>query len=73
MGLVISTLLLVVGLAAIVRAELRSARRSRIKLAETDERINNLAKTTFERHREIFGRDATGTFPLINATDAPKK
>lgn len=62
-----STVILVVVLATIVRAELRSGRRSKIKLAKTTQQIDDLAKMTFERHREIFGRDATGTFPLINS------
>lgn len=69
----ISTVVLIVVLAAIVRAELRSGRRSRIKLAKTNQRIDDLAKTTFEQHRETFGRDATGTFPLMRAPDIAKK
>jgi hypothetical protein len=73
MGIWISTVVLVVVLAAIVRAELRNGRRSKIKLARTDQQIDDLARTTFERHREMFGRDATGTFPLVGAPDIAKK
>ncbi len=73
MAIWISTLVLIVVLAAIVRAELRSGRRSKIKLAKTNQQIDDLARTTFEQHREMFGRDATGTFPLVGAPDAAKK
>jgi len=66
MAIWISTLVLVVVLAAFVRAELRSGRRSKIKLAKTTQQIDDLAKVTFDRHREMFGKDATGTFPLID-------
>jgi hypothetical protein len=58
---------------AIMRAELRSGRRSKVKLAKTDQQIDDLARTTFERHREIFGRDATGTFPLAGTPNVAKK
>ncbi len=64
MAIWISTLVLVVVLAMIVRAELRSGRRSKIRLARTSQQIDDLAKVTFDRHREMFGKDATGTFPL---------
>lgn len=73
MGIWISTIVLVLVLAAFVRAELRSGRRSKITLAKTDQQINDLARTTFERHREMFGKDATGTFPLVGAPDVAKK
>lgn len=73
MGIWISTVVLVVVLAAIMRAELRNGRRSKIKLARTDQQIDDLARTTFERHREMFGRDATGTFPLGGTPDIAKK
>lgn len=66
MAIWISTLVLIVVLAMIVRAELRSGRRSKIKLARTSQQIDDLAKVTFDRHREIFGKDATGTFPLVD-------
>jgi hypothetical protein len=66
MAIWISTLVLVVVLAMIVRAELRSGRRSKIKLARTSQQIDDLAKVTFDRHREMFGKDATGTFPLAD-------
>ncbi len=67
MAIGISTLVLVIVLAAIMRAELRSNRRSKIKLAKTTQQIDDLAKVTFDRHREMFGRDATGTFPLVDS------
>ncbi len=70
MALWVSTLVLIIVLMMIVRAELRSGRRSKIKLARTTRQIDDLAKTTFDRHREIFGKDATGTFPL---SDSAKK
>ena len=73
MAIWISTIVLVAVLAAIVRAEVRSGRRSRAKLAKTDEQINDLARVAFKRHREMFGKDATGTFPLVNVPDGPKK
>lgn len=66
MAIWISTLVLIVVLVLIVRAELRSGRRSRIKLARTSQQIDDLAKVTFDRHREMFGKDATGTFPLAD-------
>lgn len=72
MAIWVSTLVLVVVLAAIVRAELRSGRRSKIKLEKTSQQINDLAKVTFDRHREMFGKDATGTFPLIDPSVAKK-
>lgn len=73
MGIWISTAVLVVVMVAIMRAELRNGRRSKIKQARTDQQIDDLARTTFERHREMFGRDATGTFPLPNIPDIAKK
>lgn len=72
MAIWISTLVLIVVLAMIVRAELRSGRRSRIKLARTSQQIDDLAKVTFDRHREMFGKDATGTFPLTDPGVAKK-
>jgi hypothetical protein len=73
MGIWISTVVLVIVLAVIVRAELRSGRRSKIKLAKTNQQIDDLARTAFEQHREVFGRDATGTFPLVGTPDIAKK
>lgn len=72
MAIWVSTLVLVVVLAAIVRAELRSDRRSKIKHAKTSQQIDDLARATFDRHREMFGKDATGTFPLIDPSVAKK-
>lgn len=72
MGIWISTLVLVIVLAAIVWAEVRSGRRNRVRLAKTQQQIDDLAKVTFDRHREMFGKDATGTFPLMT-TDPAKK
>jgi len=72
MAVWISTLVLVVVLTAIMRAELRSGRRSKIKLAKTTQQIDDLAKLTFDRHREMFGKDATGTFPLVDPSVVKK-
>lgn len=66
MAIWISTFVLVVVLAMIVQAELRSGRRSKIKLERTSQQIDDLARVTFSRHREMFGKDATGTFPLVD-------
>lgn len=66
MAIWISTLVLVVVLVAIMRAELRSGRRGKIKLAKTTQQIDDLAKVTFDRHREMFGKDATGAYPLMD-------
>lgn len=68
----ISTLVMIVVLAAIVRAELRSGRRNKIKFAKTAQEIDNLAKRTYDRHREMFGKDATGSFPLTDPSVAKK-
>ncbi len=72
MAIWISTLVLVVVLVMIVQAELRSGRRSKIKLARTSQQIDDLAKVTFDRHREMFGKDATGTFPLVDPSTVKK-
>lgn len=66
MAVWISTLVLIIVMTAIMRAELRSGRRNKIKLAKTTQQIDDLAKLTFDRHREMFGKDATGTFPLVD-------
>lgn len=72
MALWISTFALVVVLAMIVRAELRNGRRSRIKFAKTSQQIDDLARVTYDRHREMFGKDATGSFPLTDPGVAKK-
>lgn len=72
MAIWISTILLILVLAAIVRTEIRCGRRSKTKLAETNSQIDALAKTTFERHREVFGRDPTGVYPIYDANEVKK-
>lgn len=72
-GIWISTFVLIAVLAAIVRAEIRNGRRSKIVQAKTDQQIDDLARTTFQRHREMFGRDATGAYPLVETPDTTKK
>lgn len=71
MAIWVSTFILLVVLAMIVRAELRG-RKSRIKLAKTSQRIDDLARVTYDRHREMFGKDATGSFPLADPSVAKK-
>ena len=74
MGIWISTIVLIAVLSAIVLAELRSGRRNKVKQDKIKQEIDDLARQTFERHREMFGKDATGTFPLVQGTpDAFKK
>lgn len=68
----ISTLILVVVLVMIVRAEIRSGRRSKVKLEKTAQQIDDLARVTYDRHREMFGKDATGSFPLTDPSVAKK-
>lgn len=72
MGIWVSTAVLVVVLAAIIRSELRCGRKSKTTQQNVDLQINELAKSTFDRHRDVFGRDPTGTFPLMDATDIKK-
>lgn len=72
MAVWISTLVLIIVLALIVQAELRSERRSKIRLAKTSRQIDDLAKVAFDRHREMFGKDATGTFPLTDPSVVKK-
>lgn len=72
MAIWISTLVLVIVLAAIVWTEIRSGRRNKIKLEKTSRQIDDLAKTTFDRHRAMFGKDATGTFPLVDPSAVKK-
>lgn len=67
-----STLLLVVVLVAIVKAEVSYGRRSKVTQKHVNEQINELAKTTFDRHRDVFGKDPTGSFPIFDASDGKK-
>ncbi len=64
MGVWISTAVLIVVFAAIVWTEIRCGRRTKTSHVETNRQIDDLAKTTFTRYREKFGRDPTGSFPL---------
>lgn len=64
MGVWISTGVLIMVFAAIVWSEIKCGRRSHVSRKETDRQINALARTTFDRYREKFGRDPTGSFPL---------
>lgn len=64
MGVWISTAALVIVLVAIVRTEIRCGRRTKTSHDETNRRIDDLARSTFTRYQEKFGRDPTGSFPL---------
>lgn len=72
MAVWVSTIVLVVVLAMIMRAEIRNGRRSKVKFAKTARQIDDLAKVTYDRHREMFGRDATGSFPPADPSVAKK-
>ncbi len=72
MAIWISTFALIVVLAMIMRAEIRNGRRSKVKLAKTAQQIDDLARVTYDRHREMFGKDATGSFPLTDPSVAKK-
>lgn len=65
MAIWISTIALVVVLAMIMWAQIRNGRRSKVKFANTARQIDDLAKVTYDRHREMFGKDATGSFPGV--------
>lgn len=69
----VSTVILALVIAAIIRTEVRCGRRAKAKQHDINGQINELAKTTFNRHRDIFGRDPTGTFPIFDATSEAKK
>jgi len=69
----ISTAILALVIAAIVRTEVRCSRKAKAKQHDINGQINALAKTTFDRHRDIFGRDPTGTFPIFDATTGEAK
>lgn len=72
MAIWLSTVVLILVLAAIIRSEVRCGRKSKVVQHEVNQQINTLAKTTFERHREVFGRDPTGTFPVYDVADVKK-
>lgn len=63
MAIWLSTLALVIVLAAIIRSEVMSGRRNQARLAQTNERIAALARHAHARHRQVCGRDPTGVFP----------
>lgn len=73
MGVWISTATLILVLIALIRAEIRGGRKSKTVLRETNQQINELAKTTFNRFREKHGRDPTGTFPLTDPAEMVDK
>lgn len=72
MAIWVSTAALIIILAAIVRSEVRWGRRSKVTQHQVDQQIDDLAKTTFDRHRDVFGRDPTGVFPLHDTKPSKK-
>lgn len=68
----ISTAVLVLVLLAIIRSEVRCGRKGKAAQLAVNQKINELAKTTFDRHRDVFGRDPTGGFPTQDIADIQK-
>jgi uncharacterized membrane-anchored protein YhcB (DUF1043 family) len=72
MAIWISTAVLVLVLIAIVFSEIRYGRRSKKLQRRVDEQIDELAQSTYSRHRDLFGKDPTGAYPLISDADVKK-
>ena len=69
----VSTAALVIVLVAIVRSEIRCDRKAKERQLNVNNQINELARSTFDRHRDLFGREPTGAFPIFDATGDIKK